>query len=160
MERPDVKHIIRICNADLVGTKKIYNSLRNIKGISYNFSNAICNTLDLDKNRQVGSLSQEEVKKIEEVIKNPLKFKIPSWLLNSRKNFDTGQDMHIVSSDLKLKNEFDLKRLKKIKSYRGIRHAMGQPVRGQRTRAHFRKRSTLGARKKEAKIKRQESKQK
>ena len=43
-----------------------------------------------------------------------------------------------------LQNEFDIRRLKKIKSYKGIRHSLGQPVRGQRTKAHFRKGRAVG----------------
>jgi len=38
-----------------------------------------------------------------------------------------------------LRREFDIKRLRKIKSYKGIRHAVGLPVRGQRTKANFRR---------------------
>ena len=41
--------------------------------------------------------------------------------------------------------------MKKIKSYKGWRHAMGQPVRGQRTRSHFRKGSSVGVIKAKAK---------
>ena len=61
------------------------------------------------------------------------------FLLNRRKDFESGLDKHLSSTDLELQRDFDIKRLKKIKSYRGIRHAAGQPVRGQRTKAHFRK---------------------
>ena len=45
----------------------------------------------------------------------------------------------MLTNDLDIQKEFDIKRLKKIKSYRGLRHAQGLPVRGQRTRSHFRK---------------------
>ena len=38
-----------------------------------------------------------------------------------------------------MKKDFDIRRLKKIRSYKGVRHTSGQPVRGQRTRSHFRK---------------------
>mgnify|MGYP003994385531 CR=1 FL=1 len=44
-----------------------------------------------------------------------------------------------VGIDLKLRKEFDIKRLKKIKSYKGVRHNYNLPVRGQRTKANFRK---------------------
>ena len=52
--------------------------------------------------------------------------------------------MHLISTDLKLRKEFDIKFMKKIKSYKGMRHASGLPVRGQRTRAHFRTGTSLG----------------
>ncbi|MBU4308527.1 MAG: 30S ribosomal protein S13 [Nanoarchaeota archaeon] len=69
-------------------------------------------------------------------MKNP---KLPEFLFNRLKDFETGENKYLVGSDLELKKEFDIKRLKKIKSYRGIRHAAGLPLRGQRTRSNFRK---------------------
>ena len=101
------------------------------------FSNAICNVLDPDKRRKIGSLTENELKAIETLIANPVKF--PKWLLNRRKDYDTGEDIHLTSSRLKLRKEFDIKRMRKIKSYKGVRHAVGLPVRGQRTKSNFRK---------------------
>jgi small subunit ribosomal protein S13 len=46
---------------------------------------------------------------------------------------------------LELQKEFDIKRLKKIKSYRGFRHMSGLPCRGQRTKSNFRKNRRKGA---------------
>ena len=56
--------------------------------------------------------------------------------------------MHLTGADLTLSKELDIKRLKKIKSYRGIRHSIGQPVRGQRTRSHFRTGVSVGVQRK------------
>lgn len=134
----ELKQIVRIVNADIVGTKPIYHALRKIQGISYAFSNAICAITGFDKAKKVGSLTAAEVKKIEDIIKNPLKYKIPPWLFNRKRDLSTGEDLHLVAADLKLKKEFDIKRLKNIKAYRGMRHAAGLPVRGQRTKGHFR----------------------
>ena len=142
----DIKQIIRVLNTDIDGNKPLFMALKKIKGIGVNFSNIICNILTLDKRRKVGSLSPEEIKKTEALIENPKE--IPSWALNRRKDYDTGNDLHITTSKLKLTQEFDLKRLKKIKSNRGLRHAWGLPVRGQRTRAHFRKGKSVGVQKK------------
>jgi small subunit ribosomal protein S13 len=64
---------------------------------------------------------------------------IPSFLKNRQKDFTTGKDEHLFGPDLTLKGEFDIKRLRKIKSYKGIRHTNKLPVRGQRTKSHFRK---------------------
>ena len=144
----NIKHIIRVATTDLDGSKPIYMALRKIKGINFNFANATCNALKLDKNKKAGSLSQDEVKKIEDLIKNPTKYKIPSWLLNRRKDYETNEDKHLVVSDLKLQKEFDLKRIQKTKSYRGIRLSQGLTVRGQRTRSHFKRGGkTLGVKK-------------
>lgn len=131
----DMAKIIRILQTDISGDKNLLVGLTKIKGVSWAFSNAVCIILKFDKKRTIESLSKEEIKKIEEFIKNP---DVPKFLKNRRKDFDTGEDGHLIGSDLDLKKEFDIKRLKKIRSYRGLRHAMGLPTRGQRTRANFR----------------------
>lgn len=142
------KQLVRILNVDITGEKPTYTALTKIKGVSYSFANAICNVLSLDKNKKIGELSDAEIKKAEDVIKNPSKFKIPSYLLNRRKDFDSGEDKHITSTDVNFVKDFDVKRLKTVKSYRGIRHALGLPVRGQSTEHHFRRGKTIGVRKK------------
>ncbi len=134
-ENKESSKIIRIMQTDIPGDKKIYVGLTRIKGISWSFSNALCSKLKIDKNRRIDSLKEEEIQKIGEFIKNP---ELPSFLLNRRKDLESGEDKHLLTSNLELRKEFDIKRLKKIRSYRGLRHALGQPTRGQRTKAHFR----------------------
>lgn len=141
-----IRGIVRIINTDIDGNKSVYNGLRKIKGIGFMFSNAICSQLNIEKNKKIGTLSQDEVKKIEILVKNPSG--LPNWLLNRRKDYDTGENLHLTMADLKLRKEFDIKRLKQIKSYRGMRHAWNLPVRGQRTRGHFRKGGVVGVQKK------------
>lgn len=136
------ERLVRILSEDIEGKMKVYAGLTKIKGVSWAIANAVCNKLRIDKNRKIGSLSPEEIKKISEFVKNP---KVPLFLLNRRKDFETGENRHLSGNDLDLQKEFDIKRLKKIKSYRGIRHAAGLPVRGQRTKAHFRKNKSKGA---------------
>jgi len=58
---------------------------------------------------------------------------------NRRSDPETGEEKHLVGTDLDMKKDFDIRRMKKIRSYRGIRHTSGLPVRGQRTRSNFRK---------------------
>lgn len=130
------ERMVRILSEDIEGGMGLYTGLTKIKGVSWGFANAVCNALDLDKRRKIGSLTQDEIKKISDFIKEP---KIPGFLLNRNFDFETGKNLHVTGTNLELQKEFDIKRLKKIKSYRGIRHAAGLPVRGQRTKSHFRK---------------------
>ncbi|MBI2672048.1 30S ribosomal protein S13 [Candidatus Woesearchaeota archaeon] len=143
----DVKQIVRIVNTDILGGTKIFQALTKIHGVSYNFSNAVCNHLGLEKTKAVGSFENEEIKKIEEVVKNPLKYGLPRFIINRRADIETGEDKHLLGSDLKLRKEFDVKLMKKIKTYKGIRHALGLPVRGQGTKAHFRTGKSIGVKK-------------
>ena len=137
--------LIRILSTDIPTHKNVYSGLTLVKGISWSFSNAICKKLGIDKAKKIKDLSQEEIKKIEEFAQNP---SLPAFLLNRRKDVESEKPAHLLTSDLSLKNEFDIKRLKKIRSYRGLRHALGQPVRGQRTRSHFRRKGkSIGVKK-------------
>jgi small subunit ribosomal protein S13 len=136
------ERMIRILSEDIEGGMTVYAGLTKIKGISWSLANAICKVLKIDKNRKVGSLTDAEVKKISDFIKNP---QIPPFIFNRRFDFETGKDKHLTGTLLELQKEFDIKRLKKIKSYRGIRHSAGLPVRGQRTKSHFRKNKAKGA---------------
>lgn len=149
--RKDEERIVRILSKDIEGKMKVYPGLAKIKGVSWSLSNAICKALKIDKYRKIGSLTDDEIKKITDFLKNP---QIPEYLLNRRKDFETGENRHLIGTSLELQKEFDIKKLKKIKSYKGIRHTSGLPVRGQRTRGHFRKN-----RKKGSGIKKKEKKQ-
>ena len=134
-EKKSDEKIIRIMSRDIEGGMNVYAGLTKIKGISWGFANALCKLLKLDKKRKISSLSKEEIEKISNFVKNP---KIPSYLLNRKSDFKTGENKHVTGNDLELQTEFDIKRLKKIKSYRGYRHTYGLPVRGQRTKGNFR----------------------
>jgi len=133
--------IVRILATDIPGNSTIYHGLTLIKGISWSISNAVCYVLNLNKNRKVSTLSEEDINKIVSFIKNP---SLPEWMLNRKKDSITGLSKHFVTTELDLQREFDIRKMKKIRTYKGWRHAIGQPVRGQRTRSHFRKGSAIG----------------
>jgi len=133
--------IVRILSKDIEGGLKLYVGLTKIKGISWSMANAICKTLKFDKNRKVGSLEKAEIEKINDFVKNP---QMPIYLFNRKRDTSTGENKHLTGNDLDLQKEFDIGRLKKIKSYKGYRHALGLPVRGQRTKSHFRKNKRKG----------------
>jgi small subunit ribosomal protein S13 len=138
----DEGRIVRIMGKDIEGKMTLYSGLTKIKGVSWGLSNASCKIMGFDKGKKIGSLTSGEIKKISDFLADP---KVPEHLLNRRKDFDSGKDKHLSGGDLELKEEFDIKRLKKIKSYRGFRHMAGLPSRGQRTRSNFRKNRAKGA---------------
>ena len=135
----EFKHIVRIANTDLKGEKHILVAMTKIKGVGIIYANAALKMAGVKKTKKAGDLEDKEIEKINEVISNPDKFKFPVWLHNRRKDYETGNDTHLLNADLKFQNDNDLKRLKKIKSYRGLRHQWGLPVRGQKTKSNFRK---------------------
>ncbi|MEM1555030.1 MAG: 30S ribosomal protein S13 [Desulfurococcaceae archaeon] len=142
------KYIVRVAATDINGELSTLYGLAEIKGIGVNFANAICRVLNIDPNMKIGYLTEEEISRVEDVIKNPGKYGIPHWLFNRRKDFETGENMHLVGSDLIYYVKQDIEREKKIRSWRGYRHALGLKVRGQRTRTTGRTGATVGVRKK------------
>ncbi len=143
------KGIIRLGDKDLNGNSPLGHALTLVKGSGFMFANAVCSVLKLDRSKKVGTLSSEEVGKIEDCLKNPAKYHIPSWLFNRQKDPETGEDKHFISGDLLLNQKFDIRKMQKIKCYKGVRHAMGsKKVRGQKTRTTGRRGKTIGVQRK------------
>jgi small subunit ribosomal protein S13 len=146
-EREEHEMLVRILGYDIPGSKNLYTGLIRIKGISWAISNAVCIKLGFPKNKKVSELSKPDIQKIENFLET---LPVYDFLKNRRKDVETGKTEHFFGADLDMKRDFDIKRLREIKSYRGIRHALKQPVRGQRTRSHFRKKArAMGVKKKE-----------
>ena len=133
----EFNHIVRILNTDLEGKKKTVDALRKLHGVSFMYANAICVISKVPKDVRAGELTEAQLQKLETTIKSPIG--MPIWLLNRRKDYETGADRHLLVTELDLTKDNDIKRLKKIKAYRGIRHIHGQPSRGQRTKSNFRR---------------------
>lgn len=150
-QKQELKYFVRIANTDLDGNKPIYNALTKIKGINIMFSNAVLNVAGIEKAKKAGYLSENEANKIDNIIKEPAKFGIPSWTFNRKKDPEDGADKHLIGATLTFTQDNDIKMMKKIKSYKGVRHILGLPVRGQRTRSNFRKNKgkVLGVKRKE-----------
>ena len=134
----EFKHLVRIANTDLDGKKSVVYALKDIRGVGVPLAHAICQVANIDGMSKIGELSDVDMKKIDDVIKEPLKFGIPSFMVNRRHDVESGQDKHLVTNDLIFYRENDIKMMKKMKCYKGVRHSLGQPVRGQRTRSNFR----------------------
>ena len=134
--------VVRILSKDIEGSMQLYPGLTQIKGVSWTLSNATCQILGMDKQKKIGALTEEEIEKVSKFLKNP---EVPEYVLNRRGDFESGEDKHLIGVDLELTNEFDVKRHKKIKNYRGLRHMVGLPLRGQRTKSNFRRNRKKGA---------------
>jgi len=145
----EFRHITRIAEKDLDGTLKVEYALSKIKGVGIGLASVILKKTGINPETRLGFLSEAEIKMLEEIVKSPTKYGIPSWLLNRPKDSETGKDTHLVSSELVLRTKLDIDQMKKIKSWRGFRHAHGLKVRGQRTRTTGRSGKAIGVKKKE-----------
>jgi small subunit ribosomal protein S13 len=136
--------MVRIVGNDIPGERKMIVGLTQIRGVGYMFANTILNVLKINPNQRIGYLSPEQIESIESVIKNPSASNFPSWFLNRRKDIETGEDKHLITSDIAFTVRNDIEREKTSGSWRGIRHMFGLKVRGQRTRCTGRKGGAVG----------------
>ncbi|MGI5897726.1 MAG: 30S ribosomal protein S13 [Candidatus Dojkabacteria bacterium] len=108
----------RVAGVEIPNDKRLWVSLTSIYGIGEVSAKKICEKSNLDKDIFVKDLSEAELERV-------------------RKNIET--DL-VVEGELRQNLFRNIKRLKDIRAYRGIRHKLGLPVRGQRTRHNARTR--------------------
>ena len=108
----------RIIGIDIPANKRLLISLTYIYGIGRVLSEDIINKLKLDPNMKAGKLTEADIGKINTIL----------------------QSDYAVEGDLRRQIQNNIKRLISIHSYRGLRHRVGLPVRGQRTRTNARTR--------------------
>ena len=147
----ELKHIVRLAGTEVKGTRPLGIGLNRIKGVSFRLSDAVIKVLKLDPKKQIGLMKDEEIAKIEDCLKNPTKYGIPGWMLNRQRDPASGKDEHVVGHDVELSLKTDLDLLKKTRSYRGMRHAHGLKVRGQRTKSTGRRGKTVGVQRRKGK---------
>ncbi len=108
----------RIAGVDLPNEKRVEIALCYIYGIGRTLLNKILATCGIDPDTRVKNLTETEVSKIRDTIENG----------------------YVVEGDLRREIAMNIKRLTEIGCYRGRRHRMGLPVRGQRTKTNARTR--------------------
>jgi len=132
--------MVRIAGIDLEDKKRIDFALTKIYGIGWSNVKSILASANVDPAKRTNELTEEEVSRLQKVV-----------------------DTLKIEGDLRREVEENIKRLKEIGSYRGLRHSRNLPVRGQRTRSNARtkrgKRVTIGAIKKEMALKMGEKKE-
>jgi len=125
----------RIAGVDIPRDKRIVIALTYIHGIGRTTSDKILRMANIDENRRVKDVPDEEIARLRQVIDR----------LSSTKEI-------LIEGDLRREVQMNIKRLIEIGTYRGIRHRRGLPVRGQRTRTNARARRgpkrTVGVRRK------------
>ncbi|MGC8479772.1 MAG: 30S ribosomal protein S13 [Candidatus Micrarchaeia archaeon] len=146
--------IIRMAGRDINGSYSIARGLTQIKGIGYNMANAMAkiykDKYGIEPKTVIGTLSDEQLAQLEEIIKEPSKYNIPKFMLNRNKDSEIGQNIHVVGTDLIVKTRFDVDNGIKLQTWLGSRHQYGHKVRGQRTRSTGRKGAAIGVMKKSA----------
>ena len=144
---PKMKQVMRLVETNLEGRKPVGDAIRSIMGIGHQFSNAIIHVGGFGRT-PLGDLSEPDLRRLEDIIAHPERHGIPAWLYNRRRDPALGTDRHLSVSALDFVEKQDINELKKIRAYRGVRHGLGLPVRGQRTRSSGRGKTTVGVQRK------------
>ena len=151
-KKEDFQYIVRIASKDLNGEKNVVLAMSDLKGIGTRLSETIIKKLQIDPEKKMGNLSEEEIQEIRDFVESQEYVDVPAWMLNNRYDPVTGKNMNLVTNDLDIQIQDNINAMKKMRSYRGIRHEGRHKVRGQRTRSNGRKGLTVGVqRKKEVK---------
>lgn len=108
----------RVIGIDIPGNKRLEISLRYIYGIGPKLSSDIIEKLSLDPNKRAKDLTEDEIARLNATL----------------------QSEYMVEGDLRRDLQSNIKRLISIHSYRGTRHRLGLPCRGQRTSTNARTR--------------------
>ena len=106
----------RIAGINIPTQKKLKVALTYVYGIGNKVSNDICSKANVDSNARVQDLSESEIKNISDVISSSF----------------------LVEGDLRREVSGNIKRLKDLGTYRGVRHRRNLPCRGQRTHTNAR----------------------
>jgi small subunit ribosomal protein S13 len=108
----------RVAGIEIPNDKRLWVSIMNIYGIGESKAKELCEATKLDKDKFVKDMTEAELDVVRKYIEENFK----------------------VEGEFRQSIFRDIKRLKDIRSYRGIRHKLGLPVRGQRTRHNARTR--------------------
>ncbi len=144
--------IVRISGKDIDGSFKIEKALVQIKGINRIMAHALSYAMNknfgIGPNMEIGEMSEEQLKSMGSVISDPTQYGIPTYMLNNRKYFENGKDVHLVGSELSIASRQYVTRDIAARTWRGYRHQNHLKVRGQSERSTGRTGSTVGVTKK------------
>lgn len=135
----EFRNLLRVIGTSIEGHRTLAFGLSQIRGVGRRLAHAVIEIAsrtdpNIDPRMRMGQLSEAQQERLVEIIRDPVKFGIPHWMVNRQKDLRTGEDRHISGTDLELMFKMDIDRMKRTRSWKGIRHMYGLKVRGQRTR--------------------------
>lgn len=140
----ELRHIVRILNTDLAGKRQVHMALTGIKGVGRRCAKIFTDRAGVDPTATLGLLPDSEIDKLKKVVEEDAPNILPFWMVNRRGDIETGKDVHVMGMDLNMTLREDLDLMKKMRSYKGLRHERGLRVRGQRTRSSGRTGAIVG----------------
>jgi ribosomal protein S13 len=145
------KVFFRKLRSQVDGNAKVEYGLTQISGIGRRFAQAIIKIAEINPNMRIGAIPEKDLNRIEDIILNPVANGVPAWMVNRKNDLVSGENLHIIGNKLELSVKRDIDRMKRIRSYKGVRHHRGLKVRGQKTKSTGRHGLVIGvSRKKKA----------
>lgn len=129
------KVFFRKLRSQVDGNAKVEHGLTQIRGVGRRLAQAIVKIAEINPHLRIGALPEKDINRVEEIILDPVGNGVPSWMVNRKKDLRTGENIHLIGNKLELEVKKDIDRMKKIKSYKGVRHHLRLKVRGQRTKS-------------------------
>lgn len=129
------KVFFRNLRTQVDGNAKVEHGLTQIMGVGRRFAQAIVAVAGIDPKIRIGAIQEKDLIKLEQIIISPVEHGVPNWMVNRAKDLRTGEDLHVISNKLEITVKRDIDRMKKIRSYKGVRHHLRLKVRGQRTKS-------------------------
>ena len=143
----EFKYIVRLLGKDLNGSRKVIQALSKLKGVGNNLAHYLLISMHIDSKARIGDITDGQIAEIEKRLKNSGSLGLPDYMINRRKDLESGSNIHLVGSELDFSLRTDREREKSMASWRGVRSSLGLKVRGQRTRTSGRKGKTIGVKK-------------
>lgn len=140
---PNFKYIVRLAATDLDGWRPVQYALSDIKGVGVRTGAYLADVVGVPRAQRIGNLNDEQIAQLQEAL-NQFSTSAPPWMLNRQYDWETGEDRHVLGPDWQVEVRNDINRMKKIRSYKGVRHEGGKKVRGQRSKSNGRKGLALG----------------
>jgi len=142
----EFRNLLRILGTSIEGHRKVAFGLSQIRGVGRRLAQAVVRVAGIDPDIRIGLITEEQQQKLVDIIKEP-------WMVNRQKDIRTGEYRHISGTDLELLLKYDIDKMKRTRSWKGIRHMYGLKVRGQRTRTTGRRGLVVGYYRKDMKKK-------
>ncbi|VVC03613.1 30S ribosomal protein S13 [Candidatus Burarchaeum australiense] len=144
----DFRGVVRLAGKDMRGDVPLRRAVMRVKGIGDRLGTVLAEKaieeMKLANDTVIGLLNDEQMKKVEEILSHPERYGVPHYLLNRQKDPETGEDRHVISTDVQFSMRQDIERDKGMNTWRGYRHLYGQKVRGQHSRTSGRSGMTVG----------------
>ena len=152
----DFRVIVRVAGKEINGELNLERGLSKIRGIGLNLARNLCYAIErelgIKRSKLVGNLSDDEISKVEELLRNPPLHLSRKHYFNRPVDPSSGQTRHLISNDLLFEVRQDVQFEKDQRTWKGWRHSIGQRVRGQHGRTTGRTGMSVGVLKKAIKM--------